>query len=122
MFTPLTNSLLTCWSGLRAHGSERDSWHDHDAYGRMRSVTADGTTTTMVYDHTGERTRKAVSTGKVTDYVAGLAQVDSSGEVLSFVFDGINRIASVKKVGAVAQTFFMHTDQLGSTTLVTSGD
>ncbi|MBL8995100.1 MAG: RHS repeat protein, partial [Spirochaetia bacterium] len=116
----MTSETISYMSGgTPLNRSKTMTW---DADNLMRSLTADGTTTTMIYDHTGERTRKAVSTGKVTDYVAGLSQIDSSGEVLSFVFDGINRIASVKKVGAVAQTFFMHTDQLGSTTLVTSGD
>ncbi|MBN8216619.1 MAG: hypothetical protein J0L75_08240 [Spirochaetes bacterium] len=77
-------------------------------------------TNSFAYDHTGERTEK-VSGAKTIRYIAGVAQADNSGKTSYFIFDGVNRICAVNSDINGEQAFFMHTDHVGSTVLVTGG-
>ncbi|MBL8992307.1 MAG: VCBS repeat-containing protein, partial [Spirochaetia bacterium] len=107
--------------------STRQVAYTWDAENRLKSMKTNGATSSptvaaysYVYDHSGERIKQTKSAPGTSTYtIAGLSQV-KAGNLQYFIFDGVNRIASVTHVDTTKKTFFMHTDQIGSTTLVTT--
>jgi len=100
---------------------KRFTW---DGANRLRSLSWEGSTWRYYYDHTGERIKKVKNEGTpaedATIYVNGIAQFRAGSEVYA-VFDGVNRIAVISRV-AEENTFYLNTDHIGSTALVTRED
>jgi len=82
---------------------------------RLSSVAAAGpTTTSFVYDGEGHRVTKTVN-GVTTVYIGRLYQCVMGGGCSKFIVAGNRRIASVDPLN----TYYYHTDLLGSTNVVT---
>jgi len=75
-----------------------------------------------LYDHTGERLKKTAN-GSSVYYLGGMSQIkaDANNSAQHFIFDGVNRIAAaVTKCSNNNDRFWMHTDHIGSTSMITS--
>ncbi|MBL8991955.1 MAG: RHS repeat-associated core domain-containing protein, partial [Spirochaetia bacterium] len=118
----MATKSLTGSTPLTANESWQYGW---DADNHLKTVSKNGQVIDrFTYDHTGERAAKLDKNGKTTLYVGGLSQITPNGDLQYFIFDGVNRIAAVKKttLASTPNVFFMHTDNVGSTTMVTKGN
>jgi RHS repeat-associated protein len=95
------------------------SWNGED---QLSTFTCNGTNWNYTYDYRGERIQKVRGDGDTTTYIDGMAQFRSSGNSVYSVFDGVNRIAAINEESGVDTIFYLHTDHVGTTTLVTSED
>ncbi len=92
-----------------------DKWIKYDADNRpVKIITADGSVTEMVYDYEGHRVKKSVD-GVETLYIGDLYEVTPT-ETIKHIHAGNQRIASI---GSVTGTNYIHTDHLGSTSVLT---
>jgi len=96
-----------------------------DGENRLQSLSWNGTNWNYTYDYSGERISKVKNQGQSNQeaviYVNGLAQIRTGDQVYA-VFDGVNRIAAIKRVSDTDTSFFLHTDHVGSTTLITKAN
>ncbi len=97
-----------------------DKWIKYDAENRpIKIITADGSVTDMAYDYEGHRVRKTVTpvgeTAITTTYIGDLYEVTPT-ETIKHIHAGSQRIASI---GSVTGTKYIHTDHLGSTSVIT---
>jgi len=98
----------------------------YDIENRLTQVNELGTTSIFIYDGDGGRVLKTTDDGKgttnSTTYIGSLYEVDSSGKITKHIFAGSNRVATVNtQTGSPAnpQTFYYHTDHLGSSSIIT---
>jgi YD repeat-containing protein len=94
------------------------SWNGED---QLTSLTCNGTNWNYSYDYSGERIQKVRDDGDTTTYVNGMVQF-RAGSTVYAVFDGVNRIAAIEETAGSDTTFYIHTDHVGSTALVTKDD
>ena len=81
------------------------------------SISYDGSTTSFVYDGTGQRVKKTGPSGTIL-YISQLYEV-SGGTPVKYIFANGKRLALVRDVATPLDVLFYHQDHLGSTGLVT---
>jgi uncharacterized protein RhaS with RHS repeats len=77
------------------------------------SITKSRVTATFVYDYSGQRIKKTVSS--VTTVYIGKLYECTGGVCTKYVFAGSSRIASKKQ----STVYYYHTDHLGSSSVIT---
>ncbi len=87
----------------------------YDAENRSISITMGSSTTTMVYDYSGDRVKKTAN-GVTNTYVGSLWECTAT--CTKYIFAGPTRIAMKDGLG---QVYYYHSDHLGSSTLITKG-
>jgi len=93
-----------------------------DAENRLKTrPLAPGGTETYTYDAGGTMVKAASAT--TTVYVGGIYEKKSNGDITKY-YQALGQTIALKKQPAsgTAQTFFLHTDHLGSTSLITTTD
>ncbi len=90
-------------------------WIKYDANNRpVKIITADGIIIDYIYDHEGHRVKKIVD-GAETVYIGDLYEITPT-ETIKHIHAGDKRIASI---GSVTGRKYIHTDHLGSTSVIT---
>ena len=103
-------------------GNSKNTTYEWDIENRL-SVVKEGSKviSSYLYDHTGERLKKTAN-GSSVYYLGGMSQIKADANTAyHFIFDGVTRIASIVE-GSSTDTFFMHTDNIGSTSMITSAE
>jgi RHS repeat-associated protein len=116
----MTNENIA-YSGSQTN-TKSFSWNGEN---QLTTLSWNGTNWNYYYDSTGERIKKVKNEGQsgedTTTYINGMEQV-RAGSTVYAVFDGVNRIAAINEVSGVDTTFYLNTDHVGSTSLVTRDD
>lgn len=89
---------------------------EYDAENRIIRINQLGVITDFVYDGDGGRVKKITPSGTTT-YIGSLFEIDSaSGKATKHIFAGSNKVCSVESTG---NKYFIHSDHLGSSSVVT---
>jgi RHS repeat-associated protein len=98
-------------NGNMISGAGRTFSYDYD--NRATSIVKEGAATISVYDAYGNRVKK-VTPDSTTIYIGKLYEC-TNGICSKYIFAGDQRIAKVES----AETYFYHTDHLGSSNIIT---
>src|SRR3990167_7768821 len=82
------------------------------------SITFAQKTVNYIYDSSGQRIQ-SVSGGVTTTYPSKYYNIDSNGKVTKHIFAGDQLVATIEGTGPSATVKYIHTDNLGSTNVVT---
>ncbi len=93
----------------------------YDTENRLLEVNELGIITSFLYDGDGGRVKKTTGLNS-TVYIGSLFEKDSNGKITKYIFAGANRVATVNsQTGSPAnpQTYYYHSDHLGSSNIIT---
>lgn len=101
---------------LTGNGSLTNTWNYKD---QLTQAVLGGVTSSYLYDHTGERASLANGT-TTTAYPNDFYNYNGTKKTKS-IYAGDQLVATIETVGGVVTPYYVHTDQLNSTTATSDG-
>lgn len=103
---------------LLSDGTLTNTWNYKN---ELTSVVKAGVTSSYKYDHEGNRVTEVVGT-TTTTFPDKFYNVTNTGKKTKNIYAGDELVATVETVGAVVTPYYIHTDHLGSTQIVTASN